>query len=71
MRKYLFLFLLPLHLTLTSVVFEFVKNAHLANFANPHLTLTSVVFEFADGKSCTEVFRNLTLTSVVFEYSQK
>ena len=35
---------LSLHLTLTSVVFEFLWNWHIAN-TNTNLTLTSVVFE--------------------------
>ena len=57
---------MPIHLTLTSVVFEIkLWLFHLQNLI--YLTLTSVVFEIEEFLKLHPKKLNLTLTSVVFE----
>ena len=54
------------NLTLTRVVFEFIKNnADYKTFKN--LTLTRVVFEYFGTITMCKLIMNLTLTRVVFE----
>ena len=56
-----------MHLTLTSVVFEFYCPSSFINLIF-YLTLTSVVFEYVLLREQFSYVFNLTLTSVVFEY---
>ena len=57
----------PKHLTLTSVVFEFLY-LQKDDISIIDLTLTSVVFELFSSAKLIRYSAYLTLTSVVFEY---